>query len=237
MKKILAIIPVRRGSKGLKGKNYKNLLGKPLLFWSIEAALNSNFIDIVAISTNDEIIISKVRKQYGKNKRVIIVKRPDSISGEASKTEEAMVHTIEHLESNGMSFDIVCLLQATSPFRTNDLVSRCLKEMINSKRDSVMTVSKHTPFFWKYKSEQEVEALYSITKRPMRQELSLGDFYFHDNGNVYACKTSLLQRNIPRRIGNNPILVETSLIENLQIDTLEEFQMIETIAKQRGGLL
>lgn len=234
---MLAVIPARAGSQGLRGKNFKVIAGKPLIFWSIDAALDCKFIDTVVVSTNDAHINSIVKAAYRNEPRLVIIKRPDDLCTPTSKTEEALVHAVEKLQKKKQTYDIVCLLQPTSPARQNNLVSKCLKEMIGQNRDSVMTVSKSTPFFWKYKNDKDVTPTYSIVNRPMRQELKKTDFYFHDNGNLYACLSSLLLSDNPRRVGDNPVLVETSFFESLQIDTLNDFRTMEALSNIYGGFL
>lgn len=230
-KTVVAIIPARKGSKGVPGKNYKDICGAPLIEWSIRAAMHSLFIDEIVVSTNCLVCNNLVKSIDDPSLRII--DRPDRLATATSKTEEAMQHALDKLEDD---FDIVCLLQPTSPARKGNLIDRCLQQMVSEGRDSVITVSKHTPFFWKINTATDIaEPTYSLLERPMRQSLSQYDFYYHDNGNFYAVEGHLFKTN--GRVGRNPALCEISAFESMQIDTFEDFAVMEALAEVYDGFL
>lgn len=148
--KVAAIIPARANSVGCPGKNYREINGKPLFMWSVEAALNSKYIDSILISTNDEEVSSIAKKHPLYDSKIFVIQRPESFSSPDSKTEWAMIHALYDRISSEY-FDIACLLQPTSPARRNNLVDSCLEKMIHDKHDSVLTVTEKTPFFWNIK--------------------------------------------------------------------------------------
>ena len=111
MLKVLAIIPARKGSKGIVGKNSKLIGGKPLVAWTIEAAINSKFIDKTHVST-DCLTVKSIAESYGlKVPRL----RPDNLSED--DTTSSSVILFELLDKN--EFDVICMLQPTSPLRTS----------------------------------------------------------------------------------------------------------------------
>jgi CMP-N,N'-diacetyllegionaminic acid synthase len=222
-KTVVAIIPARKGSQGVIGKNYKDICGRPLIEWSIQAAIDSSYIDQIVVSTNCLVCEGIVREMD--NPSIRLIRRPNSLATATSKTEAAMEHALNQLED---TFDIVCLLQPTSPARKNRLIDRCLEQMLSEEADSAIAVSKHTPFFWK-KGQQ------LWTDRPMRQQMTKDDFYFHDCGNFYAVEGALFKTY--GRIGRKPALCETSDFESMQIDSMDDFRAMEALAGVYGGFL
>ena len=107
-KTFLAIIPARGGSKRLPRKNVLNLAGKPLIAWSIEAGLKSNYIDKLIVSSDDDEIL-EISKKYGAQ----TIKRPNELASDTATTFVALKHTIDNIEK----CDYIILLQATSPLR------------------------------------------------------------------------------------------------------------------------
>ena len=113
MKSIVAIIPARGGSKGIPGKNIKEICGKPLIAWSIIQAQESNIIESVWVSSDSDEILS-VAERYGARK----IKRPENISTDDATSESAWIHAIEQIEKINRKIDLVLGLQATSPIRS-----------------------------------------------------------------------------------------------------------------------
>src|SRR5258705_10156292 len=112
--KILSIIPARGGSKGVPGKNIKLLNGKPLLAFTSEIALQSKYLTEVIVSTEDEQIV-EVAKSLGIKVPFI---RPTELAQDNTPTIDVIIHALQWYENQNIFFDAVCLLQATSPFRT-----------------------------------------------------------------------------------------------------------------------
>ena len=128
-KKIIAIVPARQGSKGLAKKNIINFLGKPLLAWSIEAALQSNYVDRIIVST-DSTEIAGVGEKFGADIPFI---RPSYLSEDSSTSVDVICHAIEFMsEKLGEDFDFVILLEPTSPLRTSEDVDLALEKLIGS---------------------------------------------------------------------------------------------------------
>ena len=128
-KKIIAIVPARQGSKGLAKKNIIDFLGKPLLVWSIEAALQSNYVDRIIVST-DSTEIAGVGEKFGADIPFI---RPSYLSEDSSTSVDVICHAIEFMsEKLGENFDFVILLEPTSPLRTSEDVDLALEKLIGS---------------------------------------------------------------------------------------------------------
>jgi CMP-N-acetylneuraminic acid synthetase len=135
--KVVAIIPARFGSKGLPGKNIKNFLGHPLIAWTISAALKSRIIQDVIVTTDDENIAS-IAKSYGAS---IPFLRPKKYAGDRSPIFDTIKYTLENLKT---SYDIVVLLEPTSPLRSiNDIDDALTKFIKNYENfDSLVSVGE-----------------------------------------------------------------------------------------------
>ena len=136
-KKILSIITARGGSKGLKRKNVVDLAGKPLIAWTIEASLDSKYITKTIVSSDDKEALD-IYKEYGAND----VRRPDDLSSDNATSESVIKHTIDYLESKGEMFDIVILLQPTSPLRNSKDIDSAFEIMFNSDATAVISTSE-----------------------------------------------------------------------------------------------
>jgi N-acylneuraminate cytidylyltransferase/CMP-N,N'-diacetyllegionaminic acid synthase len=128
-KKIIAIVPARQGSKGLAKKNIIDFLGKPLLVWSIEAARRSKYVDRLIVSTDStEIAIASE-----KNGAEIPFIRPSHLSEDNSTSIDVVYHAIEFMrEELGENFDLVVLLEPTSPLRTSEDLDLAIEKLAGS---------------------------------------------------------------------------------------------------------
>jgi len=172
MKKTVAIIPARGGSKGIPRKNIKELLGKPLIAYTIEAAIKSG-IDRVIVSTDDA-EIAKIAEHYGAEVPFL---RPEQLAEDTSSSLSVIVHAIEHLEKVESYFaDTILFLQPTSPLRTCDHIMQGLKMLEESSVDSIVGVRRayeEHPYFM-FKTEEDgtwIEYEQVVNKPARRQDV------------------------------------------------------------------
>jgi len=135
-KTILALTPARGGSKGLPRKNVKLLRGKPLIAWTIEEAKKSAYIDKIVVSTDDN-EISRVSRKYGAEVPFI---RPKKLANDNAKTIDVALHAINRLESDGLVYDLILVLQPTSPLRTAGDVDEAVKLFFLKDAKAVLSV-------------------------------------------------------------------------------------------------
>ena len=129
-RKFLAIIPARGGSKGLPNKNIKNLCGKPLIAWSIEAGLKSKYIDEVMVST-DYKNIAYIAKKYGANVPFL---RPSDLASDTATTFDTVIHTINfYRKIFKKKYDYIVLLEPTSPLRNDCDIDNMIKKVIKNE--------------------------------------------------------------------------------------------------------
>jgi CMP-N,N'-diacetyllegionaminic acid synthase len=143
---VVCVIPARGGSKGVPRKNIKPLAGKPLIAYSIEQSLQSEYIDRTIVSTEDK-EIADISRKYGAEVPFI---RPDDLAGDQVATVDVLVHAINWLEEKDKySFDILVLLHTTTPLREVNDIDSCIKMLVESKADDVFSVTEahRNPYF------------------------------------------------------------------------------------------
>ena len=188
-KKVLAIIPARGGSKGLPGKNIRTLGVKPLIAWTIESALDNKLIDMTVVST-DCPKIAAVSRTFGAEVPFI---RPDRLSTDQAETADVVLHALNSINEH---FDVIVLLQPTSPFRKSSHIEGALEIYENSKAYSMVSIceSQKSPF-WMF-SLQDDGGLEPIIKDKAqfsrRQELPKT---YSLNGAIYVVDVEFFLRN------------------------------------------
>lgn len=223
----LAIIPARAGSKGIVGKNIRLLCGKPLIAWSIEAAIRSRSVDRVVVSTDCE-KIAQVAREYGAETPFL---RPDEISGDTATTESALLHCISWLEQHeGYVPDYVTLLQATSPIRAVGSVDHAFDLLREKSANSLLSVSEFWHFLWE--SKQRPKASYDFNNRPRRQDIKLEDLKFKENGSIYITERRQLELS-GNRLSGKLALHEMPDEESFEIDTDLDWLIVEAILAER----
>jgi YrbI family 3-deoxy-D-manno-octulosonate 8-phosphate phosphatase len=221
--KSIGFIPLREGSKGIPDKNKKKLLGRPLFCWVLGAAIASN-LDEVYVYTDDEDILSFIDKEYHWTHKVKTVKRSEQTATDTASTEMAIMEFVNGLKS---SFDVFCLLQATSPFTTAIDINNTLDAVINGKNyDSALTVVNTHRFTW---HADGTPKNYDIFNRPRRQDF---EGLLIENGACYVTTHSALRESKNRISGNIATvpMTEQSLTE---IDSLTDWKIVEELLAAR----
>ena len=140
MTKILGIIPARGGSKRLPGKNTRLLGGKPLIARTIDSALASKKLDRVAVSSDSEDVLAFAKDHDNEN--LFFLKRPEEISRDDSPAIEYVNHVREFFKGNGEEFDVVVILQPSSPFTSPEDIDGTISLLLDSGADSAVSVVK-----------------------------------------------------------------------------------------------
>lgn len=137
--KTICIIPARGGSKRIPRKNIKDFLGKPIIAYSIEAALNSGLFDEVMVSTDDE-EIAAIAKQYGAS---VPFMRSDATANDVASTNDVLREVLREYQRQGKEFDVLCCLYATAPFVTVENIHKAY-EKLGESYDSAFTVVRYS---------------------------------------------------------------------------------------------
>ena len=135
-KTVLALIPARGGSKRLPGKNLRPLIGKPMILWTVDAALKSKYVDKLVVTTEDESI-----KAVVSHKGIEIVNRPMEYARDTSSVYDAIFHALDFFEPH----DYLVLLQATSPLRTEEDIDGCIETCVTSHAPSCISIDRRRP--------------------------------------------------------------------------------------------
>lgn len=218
----VAIIPLRKRSKGIPGKNKKKLLGRPLFSWVLYEAALSN-LDFVYIYTDDKDIITYVEQEYAFLNKVKVLNRSEESASDTASTESAMKEFINKVNED---FTTLTLIQATSPLLTANVINNSLVAVLRDGYDSALTVSPMKRFFW---SKEGKPLNYDYKNRPRRQELT--DDYV-ENGACYTVSKEQWEKDNVRIGGTikSIIMPSDTLVE---IDEPEDFLVIEQLIKKR----
>ena len=212
--KLVAFIPARGGSKSIPLKNIKPIAGKPLIYWTIEAALNTSCIEQVFVSTDCEKIKSCV-EQLG-NKKVSVISRSPETATDTASSESALLEFCQNHD-----FDDVFFIQATSPLLTAQNLSGAWRKYKNF--DSMVSVVRQKRFIWHKKDSCSIAQNYDFKSRPRRQDF---DGFLVENGAFYlSSRKKILESGC--RISGNIGLYEMPEKTYFEIDEPEDWVIVE----------
>ncbi|MGG4216666.1 acylneuraminate cytidylyltransferase family protein [Paenibacillus jamilae] len=190
--KCLAVIPARGGSKGLPGKNIRLLHDKPLIQYSIEAALNSGCVDEVVVTTDSE-DIARVSSQAG---AAVPFVRPAQLATDVAKSIDVLKHAVEFYEhTQNQFFDVIMLLQPTSPLRNALDIKEAYTLFLNNQADSLqsVTLSGVQPYLLREMDNGRLMPYLKDEKEHLRRQ-DLKELYAL-NGAIYIVKRDLLMNS------------------------------------------
>ena len=217
----LCIIPARGGSKRIPRKNIKPFMGKPIIAYSIEAALNSGIFNEVMVSTDDEVIADIARK-YGAS--VPFLRSADT-SNDYSTTVDVLLEVVDKYKEQGKDFDIICCLYSTAPFVTSERLKEASLQ-ISEIVDACFTIVQYSyPIQRSLRINESnyVEMKYPDYLKSRTQDL---EEVYHDAGQFYFVKTDvLLQEKTVWCKRTAPLIL--SELEVQDLDTLTDWQLAE----------
>ena len=205
---IFGVIPARGGSKGIPQKNVRQVCGKPLIAWTIEAAQQSVLLDRWVVSTEDPEIAS-ISRLYGAE----ILDRPPQLATDTTPTLHVLKHALNHV-----SADIVVLLQPTSPIRSSGLIDRCIRQFQDTQADSLAT-----GFMCKYQE-------YALGNNLRRQDRA---GFFYDDGNVYVLRAAMVSAG--EQFGEKIERVLLDREQNIEVDDFFELWLAEKVLERRSA--
>ena len=223
--KTLGVIPARKGSKRLPGKNMLLLQGKPMIQWTIEAALDSGSIDDVVVTSDDQSVLDLARSIGN----VYVIERPADLASDAAKTSDVIVHTIRTLEQMGMMYETVCLLQATSPLRACYHIDEAFSTYGSSNRCSVISVCEvDHPLAWSNELDDcgaMSRFFENIESRNMRQDCKRE---YRINGAIYISSLpEFIQSESFLHADTRPYVMSRD--RSVDIDDVNDFLMAEIL--------
>jgi len=230
---VLGIIPARGGSKRLLGKNIKMLAGKPLIAYTIEAALKTDCVGRLIVSTDDEAIAS-VAKEYGAEIPFI---RPAQLAEDATPDQPVFCHALEWLRVNdGYEPDVILNLRPTTPLKTPEIIAKVVERLSDSETDIVRTMTAvegvNHPY-WMYKVLDGMAV-------PFVEEVKVSDYYqsqllppvYRINGMVDGYKRSVVLQG-DMLSSSKMVAVVTPEDISIDIDTELDFRRCELLMEVR----
>jgi len=228
--KILALIPARCGSKGIKEKNIVDICGKPLIAYSIEQALalkKDGVVDEVLVSTDCE-KIADISKEWGASVPFL---RPQSISGDKAKSISFIIHALDYYQGIGIKYDAVLLLQPTSPLRDVEILKESVNRFKTSAEESLISVYKEEYIndLVMYRADEaghQLDPLNELHNAGVRRQ-DHGSIYVR-NGAVYLTSSDYLRKE-EKVISNKPLMLEMTKSQSVNVDTQEDLVLLRNI--------
>ena len=224
-------IPARGGSKGVPRKNVKLLAGKPLISYTIQAALESNEFDVVAVSSDDQEILA-VAEQYG----AVAVKRPAELATDTAGSLPVLKHCVEYLEQlEGKTCAYIALLQCTSPLRGARHIVEAFSLFKKSDDAASLvstTLAKSSPYFSLFEITQEGSLkVCKTSEHPILRRQDAPKVY-ELNGAIYLWRRSAFFHD-QKSIYPSTIMYLMDEEESIDIDTPIDFMLAELVMKKR----
>ena len=222
--KTFALIPARGGSKGIPRKNIKPIAGKPLIVWTIEAALRSSLLDSVVVST-DDLEIAEVARHAG---ALVPFMRPSELAQDETPGLDPVLHALDQLPQ----YNSVLLLQPTSPLRTTGDIDACLRLAIQQQAPSVVSVSEpDTHPYWTYRltENQTLARLIAASPVARRQDLPA---VVAVNGAMYFANANWL-RGSGSLVGEDTLAYVMARERSIDLDTPFDWKLAELLLKEQ----
>ncbi|SEA62178.1 N-acylneuraminate cytidylyltransferase/CMP-N,N'-diacetyllegionaminic acid synthase [Arachidicoccus rhizosphaerae] len=226
---MLAIIPARGGSKGLPGKNIKLLKGKPLIAYTIEAALNADMVTRVIVST-DDLGIATVAREYGAE---VPFMRPVELASDSAKAVDVFKYTLKRLEEEGGGqIDSFVVLQPTSPLRTSDDIDQAISMFVDKNADSVVSYCpEQHPIVWhRYIADNgKLIDIFEPNKIRNRQDEKMT---YYPNGAIYVIRKELINKDAYYTENSYAYIMDNN--RSIDIDTLMDFKFAEFLITNKS---
>lgn len=217
----LAIITARGGSKRIPKKNIKDFCGKPIIAYSIEAALKSGVFDEVMVSTDDE-EIKKIAIEYGAR---VPFMRSEATSNDNAMTNVVLLEVLDEYMKRGKEFQFFCCIYPTAPFLTADRLKEGMEKLINEKVDSVLPVVQFSfpPQRCFVIRDENVAFLYPENAQVRSQDL---EPYYHDVGQFYCLNSREFQKQKVLIMSKTmPVIINEMEVQD--IDNYSDWEMAE----------
>ena len=217
----IAIITARGGSKRIPGKNIKEFLGKPIICYSIEAALTSGIFDEVMVSTDDE-QIADIAKKIG---AAVPFMRSDKTADDYATTDDVLMEVLETYKKNGKTFDYMACIYPTAPFVTAEKLKAAIRLLMEKDADGVMPVVSFSFPPQRGMVVQDDKLVYRYPENAMKRSQDLETMY-HDCGQFYCYNVErymVCRGDLPD--GYVPIIVPETEVQD--IDNFSDWKLAE----------
>lgn len=219
--KALAIITARGGSKRIPRKNIKEFVGKPILAYSIEAALQSGVFDEVMVSTEDE-EIAEIAKKYGAN---VPFYRSERTSNDFASTVDVIEEVVDEYEKRGKTFDMIVCIYPTAPFITAERLKEAVEKLASSNADTLIPVVRFSYPPQRALVIKDDMLVFNDTRYLNSRSQDL-EKHYHDAGQFYVTKTESFKTYREFMVGK-VLPMELSELEVQDIDNEVDWKLAE----------
>jgi CMP-N,N'-diacetyllegionaminic acid synthase len=219
---VLVIIPVKERSMRLTGKNLKDLCGKPMMTYPIEAAKGAKGVSRVIVSTESE-KIKKIAEEYGAEVPFL---RPLKLTEDVATSQEVLVHALDELKKiEGYEPEYVLLIYPTSPLLSRERIEQAIALALEKNADSVISGHYDTLHYWieadgGWKRLYPIELVNSQFQKPL----------FVENGAIYMTRASILRKQL---VADRAQVLIMERDENVDVDYPEDFAKVEAILNSK----
>lgn len=223
-KTFLAIVPARGGSKRLPKKNVLKLDGKPLISYSIEAGIESKYIDKLVV-TSDSTEILDISRFCG----ATTIKRPDELASDTASSFDA----IEHAILNCDKYDYIILLQPTSPLRRTRHIDEAIELLLSKKGDAVISVCEtdHNPL-WSNTLDDSLSMQNFLEDEVLNKRSQDLETHYRLNGAIYICQVNKLLEQKSFFLNKNIYAYKMDRESSIDIDTELDYKIAELLMKK-----
>lgn len=226
--KVLAIIPARSGSKGIKDKNIRELNGKPLIAYTIEVARESEIFEDIVVSTDSE-KYAEISKEYG---AIVPFLREENLSTDTASSLDVILDVLEKMEKLGKKYETLILLQPTSPLRTVEDLKEAYNLYLKNKANAVVSVCEmeHSPLWSNtLPLDNKMDGFLKNIGNKNRQQL---DKYYRINGAIYISNVEYFKRYKDFYYENSYAYI-MSRENSIDIDEEIDFKIAEYLIKEK----
>jgi CMP-N,N'-diacetyllegionaminic acid synthase len=231
--RVLGLITARGGSKGLPGKNIRLLCGKPLIEWSISAAKAASCVDRIVVSTDDAAIADVARRAGAE----VPFERPSELATDSASSVDVVIHAIDTLAKTDLAFDIVVLLEPTSPLRDSFDIDDAVQRLIQTGAGAVVSVcravSTHPAFMFSLDEKGRLRPYLERNPTGLRRQ-DIDPIFFLD-GTLYASRIDVLKTK-RSFYHEDTVAFEVPKWKSLEIDDSDDFIMVEALMAKRGSV-
>lgn len=217
-KRVIAVVTARKNSKRIPGKNNLKLNGKSLVQIALEQALDSEFIDHVILSSDD----NELEKYCSHHERIIWALRPEELAQDKTSSAEVLEYVIRNYDEN----DIFVLLQPTSPLRRSYDIDECIKKALQSKSKTCLSVClTEVPLQWCFTSLDGSISKMPLVKEGARRSQDYANSY-RINGAVFVFSKQIIENN-SAVVDQNTLYYEMPRELSVDIDTYEDYELVK----------
>lgn len=224
-KSFLAIIPARGGSKRIPNKNILNLHNKPLISYTIEAALNCKYINEIVVSSDSKNIL-EIANEYN----ITALQRASNLATDTSSTEDTVIDILHNISN---SYDYIILLQPTSPLRTENHIKEAIEQLIKKDAECIVSMCElDHPIEWTTKLDADLTLDSFIQTLEVKRSQDC-ETHYRLNGALYIIKTSEFLKEKSFFSKNNSVAYIMNREDSIDIDERIDFLLAEKILESR----